>query len=393
MRHQLRSILIATAFALAMASASTVVAAPVTWNQVDVTLHAEQGGGVLLVSGELPAKAALPAEAELSVPTGAKLQWIGEILGGPASEDPELTYTKVTKDGVDVYRFTLTKARTAQAEVLSSAAGYDGTTFTPAIKWTSAQDVPTVRLNVRVPEGAQLAETPPGVTPQPAGDGFTFYSKTAQNVKAGDELSLAFAYTAPAGATAARPAAGSAAGSSDGPVLAVILAGIAVVAIAVVLVSRRKPAPLTSAEEGVNAVEAAEDEDDSNDSQTHAPAGRSAGAGRRRLVTGLIIGGLVVGAIVVGSQSGKPKMIGDTVTETFAQGDPCVTANIAVALPAGTDPAQAAETLFGALRPVSGLKSATLNVKTSSMQVGFCESQTSETAVRGALAPTGLIAQ
>ncbi len=115
----------------------------------------------------LPEKAALPAEGELSVPAGAKLQWIGEVLGGPANADPELKYTKVTKDGVDVYRFTLTKARTAQVEVLSPAAPFDGTNYTPAIKWTSAQAVPAVRLNIRVPESAKSRRSLRASRPSP----------------------------------------------------------------------------------------------------------------------------------------------------------------------------------------------------------------------------------
>jgi len=383
-----RSILIATAFALALMSATTVFAESATWDQVDVTLHAEQTGGVLLVAGTLPEKTALPADAELSVPAGAKLQWIGEILGGPASADPELKYTKETKDGVDVYRFTLTKARTAQAEVIAPVTGFDGTTYTPAINWTSAQAIPTVRLSIRVPQGAQLAETPPGVTAQPANDGFTFYSKSAEKVKPGDELGLTFAYTVPAGAA---PAAGAAtATNSDGPVLAVILGAIAVIAIAVVLVSRRNTAPVSSVDDEPETGRA---DDRSSDADEDAPVGPKPGTAKRRLVTALVIGAFILGVVVVGGQSTKPKMTGDTVSQTFAQGEACTTASIALVAQEGANAAETAETAFKALSTVSGLKTATFSAKANSVQVGFCDSETSEQAIRAALAPTGLIAQ
>ncbi len=395
MFRPIRSILIATAFALAIMSATSVFAAPATWDRVDVTLHAEQTGGVLLVAGILPEKSALPAEGELSVPAGAKLQWIGEVLGGPANADPELKYTKVTKDGVDVYRFTLTEARTAQVEVLSPAAAFDGTNYTPAIKWTSAQAVPTVRLNIRVPEGAKLAQTPPGVTPQPSSDGYVFYTKTAENVKAGDELGLTFAYSVPAGAAPVTGAAKQA--SSDGTTLAIILGAIALIAIAVVLVSRRKPQPVASADaaHSVDEVSAEELTDEaSSDEESGDPVTASPGSSKRTLVTAAIIGALILGVVIAGGQSAKPKSAGagGAITQSFAGGDPCATASIALAVPADADPAATAESLFGAIKTIEGLTSATYDPKTSSIQIGYCDSTSSEAALKEALAPTGLVA-
>ena len=94
MRRSLRFTLAVAAFALAVAHVTAGFAAPATWERVDVTRHSGQDGNVLLVSGELPASASLPVEAQLSVPAGLELQWIGEVLGGPAADDPELKYTR-----------------------------------------------------------------------------------------------------------------------------------------------------------------------------------------------------------------------------------------------------------------------------------------------------------
>ncbi len=390
MRRQLRSILIATAFSLAVMSAATVFAAPVTWDQVDVTLHPGQADSILLVSGELPENASLPAEGELSVPAGAELQWIGEILGGDPAADPELKYTKETANGVDVYKFTLTKARMAQVEVLAPVMGFDGTTFTPAIAWKSAQDIPAAQLTIRVPQNAQLAETPEGVTPQPGPEGYALYSKTVKNVKAGDELDLAFAYTL----TAAPPAAaGTTPASSQTPTLGILLGAIGVAAVALFVFSRRKTAPLTSDEAAAddepraNTVDASDDEE-----SAQGTAGGTKGSTKRKVVTAVIIGAFILGVVVVGGQATKPKATGDTYSQTFGPGDPCATANIVLAVPAGASPATTAESLFGAIRPITGLTTATYNAKTSTIQIGYCDSTSSEAALRDALAPTGFLA-
>jgi len=93
MLRVLRSFAATTMLLVALFCASTALAAPAPWQRVDVILHAEESGGVMLVSGELPPGTKLPAEAELSVPAGSTLLWTGEILGGATSEDPSLTCT------------------------------------------------------------------------------------------------------------------------------------------------------------------------------------------------------------------------------------------------------------------------------------------------------------
>jgi hypothetical protein len=117
------------------------------------------------------------------------------------------------------------------------------------------------------------------------------------------------------------------------------------------------------------------------------------GAARRNLITVTIIGGVVVGALVIGGQATKPQLTGDTISQTFAQGDPCATATIPLATPQGADPTATAKTVFAALTPLQGLTTGTYNWRTSNLEIGFCESKSSESAIRQALAPTGLVAQ
>lgn len=217
---------------------TSAMAAPAEWQRVDVTLHAEQSGGMLLVSGELPDKASLPAEAELSIPAGSEVNWIGQILGGDPSADPELQYKMSTEDGVDVYRFTLTESRIAQLEVpITTEIGFDGTNYNAALAWTSSQDVPEVNMSVKIPAGSQIVRQAADASVAPAEDGYSYYAKTVSNVEAGQQLDLSFAYSAAAPAGAASvPNAPSA---TVGPLVIAFLI-VAAIAVVFVVVSRRK---------------------------------------------------------------------------------------------------------------------------------------------------------
>ncbi|KAF0208684.1 MAG: hypothetical protein FD171_325 [Actinobacteria bacterium] len=393
MRRSFTLVLVATAFVLTTLSATVAFAAPVAWQSIDVTLHSESAESRMLVSGTLPETVSLPAEAELSVPAGSAFMWIGEILGGDPSADPELKYTKTTIGELDVYRFTLTKSRTAQVEIPAPIKQViNGSAYTLALKWTSAQDVPEVRLIARVPQGAQVAAPVEGAALQPGEAGYSYYVKTIKGVKAGQPLDLTFDYTLPAvPATAATP------GTNPIVPLVLVLFVIAVAALVVVSV-RRKPAEESSDGEQSVITGAADtqvefsDEEQFSEASPETQLSRPAGASKRMLITAVVIGTLIVAAFIVVGQTTKPKLVGDTITRTFSPGEPCLTSTLAVTAPKNADPNKTAEKLFGALGPLGGMNIATYNVKTQSVEVGFCESKTSEAAVRQALAATGLVA-
>lgn len=202
--------------------ASTANAAPVAFREIDITSHPEQGATMLLVRGELPEETSLPATAELSVPEGAELSWVGEILGGDPSADPAVEYDKRTVDGMDVYGFTLKQARVAQIEVkVPDVAHWDGTDYAAAMVWRPTQDTAAVRMSVRIPQAAQVTQEATGAALEPGPEGFSYYSLTEKDVKAGQALELAFHYSAPAPTEAAVPAPAS---SSNGFALAIVLA-------------------------------------------------------------------------------------------------------------------------------------------------------------------------
>lgn len=402
MRFPMRFTVLVIVSMFVAAHATVAFAAPVPWRTVDVRLHSDQSGDVMLVSGTLPDGTKLPAEAELSVPAGSAVQWIGEILGGSAADDPALKYTKTTEGAVDVYRFTLTKALTGQAEFASTGTTIlDGTAHKVAIAWTSARDVPEVSLSVRVPTGAGILDPVADASMHEGGPGYGYYLKTFKKVKAGDALDLKFSYSAPAASTAA-PVAGAAQGSD---LVTPLLLGLLVIAVAAlcVVALRRKPVAVASADDGVEAFDDEDDEPEDapvaaevvqgpSDDAPVAPERGKSGRTRRRLVTAVFLIVMVVVVALIGREAAKPRLVGDAITQVFEGGEPCATANIPLALAAGADPADAAQTLFAALKAMKGINTATFNVKTSTIAVGYCESKTTEQAVRAGLVPTALVA-
>jgi len=390
MHRHVRVILLS--LALLVLSPASIASASVTgWQRVDVTLNAEQTGSLLMVSGTLADSARLPAKVELSVPAGSKLEWIGEILGGPASEDPQVETTKRTVNGSDVYAFTLAKSRKAQVEVTAaSSLPFDGSLYTPSVTWRSTEAVPEVRMSVRVPEGASVATAVAGAVMQPSDHGYALYVKSFKDVKAGDVVELAFAYRLTGATTGATPASGQAAsGGITGPLIAVV---VVLGAIVLVFASRgKRPAAAEDERPAQDGTAVARTEGDGVDELPNPAAERA--RFKRRVATGVVIV-LVIGAgLLIGRMNTGAKTTGDTISETFSAGEPCATATFTISPQPGANPGATAESLFSALRPLTGLNTGTYDFKTSTLVVGYCESQSSEPTLRQALEKTGLLGQ
>ncbi len=408
MRLSFRTALVLTACVLQLAFATVATAAPAQWQGVDVVSHSDTNGGVVTVIGTLPDSTPLPAQAQLSVPAGAQIQWVGEILGGDPANDLELTYTKTTAGDSDIYSFTMTKARIAQIEMLTAQApAFDGTTYTSALAWTATQDIPEVKLALRIPSAATITSPTPGATTIPGETGYEYYTKTVNNVKAGDDLAITAVYTAPAVAPATTTT-----GSGSGSVATFIIVALLLVAgVALVFALRRKvgvaseddadsgaadePADKPAASASKSAKTSAKARDDSTTQTLSAEETATAGTGasKRNMVTAIVVGALVLAAVVLAVQNAQPRVVGDTVTEMYATGEACDTISIPIASAGAADPSAIGTTLFDAMRPLAGLKTATYNAKTSSLDVGYCTSETTEEAIRAALAPTGLLAE
>ncbi|MDP2234363.1 MAG: hypothetical protein Q8K89_12050, partial [Actinomycetota bacterium] len=337
MRPSLRHFFVAVMFVLAALSTTSAVAAPVTWASVDVTMLSEQTEGVLLLTARLPETATLPAQAELSVPKGSQIQWIGEIMGGAPEDDLELKNTMTTTGELDTYSFTLTASRIAQIEILASEMlSFDGTNYAATIRWVPGQDIPQVRMAIRVPQTAAISTQDPDAGLQPGDGSFAYYSKTIDGAKVGDELALAVAYTVPAAAAA--PAAAS---SSTG-LLAFAIPIVVVVGFVLIVASamKRKKAAVVIDDDSAERTDDGDDADtdaapdsDADDESVADDAARS-GVAKRNMVTAVIVAVIVIIAIVAGIQTAKPQQVGDTISQTFNPGEACATAIIQLAVPA-----------------------------------------------------------
>jgi len=397
MRSSFRISLLVIAFVLAVSSATSVFAGPTGWQRVDVTLQADQTGGVMLVSGELAKTAALPAQAELAVPKGSEIQWIGEILGGDPSADPALKYTKSTVKDEDVYRFTLTKARIGQVEIPTpKPLIYDGTTYTPSLSWVSSQDVPEVKLSVRMPQGAQVTKAAAGGSIVPGPTGYSFYVKTFSDVKAGDALDLTYSYTPPVAGAA--PTKAAADGSTVGTLA--LVAGILAAAFGVLLIRLKsraanpavsagasKPVPAPSA----SATTATSKQSKSKKSQqveAPEPPARKVKPGIPVLAVIVV---LVLGTVIAANAGTSAKVVNGTIKKSFGATSPCTSASIPVMANEGVDLASKGEKLVDAFIGQEGVGDVTLDIARSTVDITFCESSQSEASIGQLLAGTGLV--
>jgi hypothetical protein len=346
------------------------------------------------VTGALPDATPLPAQVELAVPAGLKLQWAGELLGGDPSKDPDVSPTVTQKDGLDIYSFTLAKARTGQIEVISPTTfATDAELRTAALEWKSHQDIASLSLYARIPLGSQILKQAEGSGVQPSAEGYSYYGREYKDVKAGETKSLAFAFK-PAAVTAAAAAPVAPAAASQGGAGALVpLALLAVAAIAGFFlirgVNRKMRARQESSGSGADSGSAgSRARGTASDSAADAAAG---GTPSRKvspalLITAAIIGVVVIAGVLASGTTSKVQELPDGFAQEFSQGDECqvLTLKLKEAPSKST-----AEKLFGAVAAAQPLR-AMIYKQDPRIEVGFCESQTSPEKVQSALAATGL---
>ncbi len=391
MGRSLRAALAAVVLTLALVATTTAFAAPVPWKTIDVGLQAEQNDGVMRVWCELATSTPLPAQVEISVPAGSVPLWVGEVQGDWTSESPQSTYTTTTANGADIYRFTLRSSRTAHLYAEAPPLQADGASgFAASLAWVAGQDMAQVSLGAWVPANARITKAASGAILHTEDAEFSYYEKIVSNVKAGQKLDLKFSFLVPAAAAAAT---GTPPKNSNTLILFIIitLCVACLVIGAVALKTNRSGSPAEDPDDDDgDAPQQVESDDaaDGPDADAPAPA-RSPRPTRRLLITAGLLAVFVLAATLVGLQVMKPAVAGDTISQVFAGGEPCATLVIGVGAPDGSDPVATATRLFAALKPVSGINDASFSIKASRLEVGYCESKTSEAQIRAALAPLG----
>lgn len=145
---------------------------------------------LVLLSGRLPADAALPATLSIPVPAGAEIHAVARFNEANALIS-DVTY--------DVENGLLTLTTPSDSFRVEYYAPYeaDGNTYTYRFEWTSDLAVDSLATVVQQP----LAATDIRITPQPAssgverGDGLTYHTLAPRPVGAGEPFVVEVSYT------------------------------------------------------------------------------------------------------------------------------------------------------------------------------------------------------
>ncbi len=137
-----------------------------------------------------------PATILIPVPQGATTNWVGEILGGDPTKDPERTYTTVQGTGGQALQVTLEQTRSAQAE-FTIASTSSGGNVTANLTWIQSAPSTRTEFSVRMPAGVsavQITPTPEGV-PVTNELGESLYGLPTKVMKPGDTTVVAVTYS------------------------------------------------------------------------------------------------------------------------------------------------------------------------------------------------------
>ncbi len=203
--------------------------------RIDMTVPGFQGG-LTMISASLSEEATLPARVQLMVPSGVEMLWVGEVLGGPVSENPRANVERTPVDGeFDMLTTTLTRARILQVEFEGAGATVSSPASVSAgVTWRTPSLIPTLRMGVVVPAGSTLTTGPAGTQPEVIDSTRSIFFQESTDVPAGEDMSFRVVYASGTGVAPGGPA-----GQSDGsaylfPIFVVIfIVGIAAVLLAV----------------------------------------------------------------------------------------------------------------------------------------------------------------
>lgn len=384
---------------LVFTQVAAAAAAPSGWKAIDITLQTEQQQSMLIISGQLPETVKLPHVAELAVPAGTQLQWVGEILGGDPSADPELKYEKSTANGMDVYRFTMTRARIAQVEgVLPSVTAFDGTNYATSLKWTAWESVPEVRISQRLPQGAQVVQAAADAELQTGDSGTSYYAKKVTSPKAGDAIDLTFSYAVPSAPV--RSGAGKG-GPTSVPLIVMVVTAVLGFGFLVFAANRKSAASRMNEDaQPVKLQETQADEtfdDESADGGDQTPVGGppSPLAPRKQSKSALLL--LVIAAVFVAGfflavkQSTSSAVVNGSISRNFGTPSACQSATFAYTANDGVDLSKQGAQIMKAFEGMDGVGVITLDLEKSTLDMSWCDSSQSEQSMRDTVTSTGLI--
>jgi len=155
-----------------------------------------EGEWIASIIGELPENVSLPATVELSIPTGRVVTWIGAVCEETFDSDVYMSASanKRTEGEFDIYTIVLRRYRVMQIayqlpeEAIKTVAG------NPAVlaEYVPHRNVPTIWLNVTLPQGATLLSR--ATYREDANADGPVYGLVVDNALAGNKYEALFVY-------------------------------------------------------------------------------------------------------------------------------------------------------------------------------------------------------
>ncbi len=421
------------ALALAFIAAMVLAAAPVsaaadvpTPTSLTMTLLLEPHGTqepLLLVAGELPPDQSLPAEIALPVPEGARVEWAGDILGGPVSEDIPAEATIETRDGVNVAVFTLTQSRVGQVEVTYPGATtpVEGEVLSAGFEAGVPYEVESVRMAVAVPPSLQAASLPEGALTSQGPEGFIYYYTERGPLAPGDTAAFSLEYR-----PAPLPASGGVPGAAERgevpPLLIVLIAVVIAGAVLFLFVSRTRAQvdvrERAAFDAGKDEGHADEDEGPTEDSHqdtlgesrldrtvdtvSGAPVPEStAGSGlagwltpKRLIVIVAVLVLTVVVLVNIGGESGQvgvTEVSGGWVSQRISDASAESESEFSLQILCDCPPEVEATKMFDVLRQVPGVAHASLETNTLNMRILYDSALVDEASIAQRLRAAGYL--
>ncbi len=228
------------------AAKSTTASAPVdaaAGGPVDVQIWPGQDGKTAIITVvEVDAKTKLPVTVRIPILPGAKVEWAGEVLGGPASADIEKSYKLIQGQGGQFAEMTLNTSHRGQVDSIGFPLKFTSDSASVEVEYVQTVSSPLTAISVRLPAQTSKHKISPKPEGDPAvnADGETLYTLKPRAFKPGETQKVAISYKT-------TPPAEKAAGSElNGVLIGLAVALVIAVGATIVIVRRNAPAAAAS---------------------------------------------------------------------------------------------------------------------------------------------------
>jgi hypothetical protein len=179
------------------ASTSTPVDAS-AGGPIDLQIWPGQGGKTAIITVvEVDAKTKLPVTVRIPVMPGSTVEWVGEILGGPAESDIERPYKLVQGQGGQFAEVELTKSHRGQVDAIGFPLEVSSDRVSVSVEYVQSVSSPLTAMSVRLPGNISKVK----ITPKPVGepvenvDGESLYTLDPKTFKPGEKEKISISYS------------------------------------------------------------------------------------------------------------------------------------------------------------------------------------------------------